>query len=243
MRLMDCADATHLERAGSSASFKGTPKWCHYVLLLGLVLVAVTYWAPWVDHSSAALRLSGQDMGEFVKFLPKISKRTLAFSRSLLYLPPFACAGCLLLLAMNRQLGYPRWLRVGMLLGAAGLLPGLLPPVWGHPVELFRGEFRLQVIALLIGLLLIVGHSLFRQISLDRLVLVVGGLAALGILSAQAVFWAIRPEVWAAYGTPTISLGWGLWVHIGAWATTTGVLTFVHVRRTRQRNRVSIGPA
>ena len=72
----------------------------------------------------------------------------------------------LVLLAPSWKLPYPRWLRVGMLVLALLLLPGLLPPVWGHPRELFAIEFRLQGAAMVLAFLLIAAHGLFRGLSL-----------------------------------------------------------------------------
>jgi hypothetical protein len=98
------------------------------VLLVALVLAALSYWGPWIDHQSAALKLSGQDLGEFVKFLPDIRRGKTRFPRQVFYLPPFACVVCLVLLSANRQMVYRRWLRLGTLVCALLLLPGLLPP-------------------------------------------------------------------------------------------------------------------
>ena len=107
----------------------------HYFLLSVLLLAALSYWLPWVEHNAAALRLTGQDMGELVKFLPSSLEASGSMPRGqvprqLFYTPPFACAICLLLLAANKHLVYPRWLCVAVLACAALLLLGLLPPVW-----------------------------------------------------------------------------------------------------------------
>jgi hypothetical protein len=188
-----------------------------YLLLAAILLAALSYWAPWVNHSTAALKLSGQDLGEFAKFIPDIRRGHMRFPRQLFYLPPFVCVACLVLLSTNRQLPYPRWLRVVMLALAVLLLPGLLPPVWGHPKDLFTQEFRLQGIAFILGLLLIAAHGVFRVLSLRTLSLALVVLALIGLIPAQWAFWAIRPRIWAAYNTPTVHLGWGLWLDIVAW--------------------------
>ena len=182
-----------------------------------LVLAALAYWAPWVNHNTAALKLSGQDLGEFVKFIPEIRRGQMRFPRQLFYLPLCSCVIGLVVLSTNGQLSYPHWLRVGTLILALVLLPGLLPPAWGHPKELFTPEFRLQGIALMLGLLLILAHGAFRGLSLRALALTLGALALTALIPAQWAFWAIRPRIWLAYGTPTIRLGWGLWLDIGAW--------------------------
>jgi hypothetical protein len=186
----------------------------HILLLVALLLAAVAYWAPWVGHPAAALKLSGQDMGEFVKFIPEIGP---SFPRQLFYVPPLACSLCLVLLAVHRSAHLPRWLRTGMLAGALLILPGLLPPAWGHPKDLFKPEFRLQGLAMLLGLAVIAAHGLLRRLPKHAAGLTALGLALLALVLPQAAFWTIRGPLWAVYDTPTIHLGWGLWLHILAW--------------------------
>jgi hypothetical protein len=105
------------------------------------------------------------------------------------------------------------------------LLPGLLPPVWGHPKELFAGEFRLQGVALVFGGLFVLAHGLFRRIPLRYLGVCLVGLSFVGLLPAQWAFWAIKPRIWAVYGTPTIRLGWGVWLDLAAWLSVAALAT------------------
>jgi hypothetical protein len=181
---------------------------------VALLLAAAAYWLPWVGHPTAALKLSGQDLGEFVKFVPEIGP---SFPRQIFYIPPLFCTLCLVLLAANHETQYPRWLRVGLLACALLLLPGLLPPAWGHPRELFMPEFRLQGLAVVIGALVILGHGLLRLIPGRGLPWTVGALALVALVLPQAAFWTVKGRVWAIYATPSIHLGWGLWLHIAAW--------------------------
>lgn len=211
----------------------GKQTFAQYLLLAGLLLAAASYWAPWVDHGAAALKLTGQDMGEFVKFLPASqevieSERGGQVPRQLFYVPPFACTVCLTLLVVNKTLAYPRWLRVAILGCAALLLLGLLPPVWGHPKELLTGEFRLQGYTLILGLVLVLGHGLFQDIPLHSLALVVSTLSLFALIAAQGAFWRVRPRLWAAYNTPTLALGWGLWLQIAAWAAAIGLGAYIY---------------
>jgi hypothetical protein len=200
---------------------KTRPSLAEWLLLVSLLLAAVAYWAPWVGHPSAALKLSGQDLGEFVKFIPEVGP---GYPRQLFYLPPLACSLCLVLLAVHRGIRYPRWLRLCMLACALLLLPGLLPPAWGHPKEFFTPEYRLQGLAVLLGLAALLGHGLLARIPKKAIDPTVGGWALLALVLPQAAFWAIRERIWAIYQTPTLYLGWGLWLHIAAWA---GVLVGV----------------
>jgi hypothetical protein len=205
-----------------------------YSLLVALLLSALAYWAPWVDHNTSALKLGGQDLGEFVKFIPEIRTGQVSFPRQLFYLPPLACVACLTLASVNRRLPYARWVRVSTLILALFLLPGLLPPVWGHPRDLFTTEFRLQGIAFLLGVLLILAHGTFRNLSLPVLTWAVGILAAIALVSSGSAFFAIWPRVRDIYGTPTARLGWGLWLNITAW---TGVLVSALLLSHESRSR------
>jgi len=184
------------------------------LIVVALLLAAVAYWAPWVGHPAAALKLSGQDLGEFVKFIPETGS---TFPRQLFYVPPLACSLCLVLLAVQRSAHLSRWLRIGMLACALLILPGLLPPVWGRPKDLFTPEFRLQGLAIVFGLSAIAAHGLLRRLPRRAAGFTMVGLALLALVLPQAAFWAIRGPLWAVYNTPTIRLGWGLWLHVLAW--------------------------
>lgn len=186
-------------------------------LLSALVLALVAFWAPWVDHTAAALRVSGQDLGEFVKFIPAIRRGELFFPRQVFYVPALALAVVLVLLSVSRHLPYRGWLRAAMLAASIAVLPGLLPPAWGHPRELMGPEFRLQGIGLLLGAGIVAAHGLFRRLPLRAFAIVILVLAIPALVAPQGAFWAIRARIWAAYGVSRLRLGWGLWLHIVAW--------------------------
>jgi hypothetical protein len=188
-----------------------------WVLLGTLVVATVAYWGPWVDHRTAALTLSGQDLGEFVKFLPSIRRGAERFPRQLFYLPPFATSCALVLLSSARYVPYPRWLRVLLLAWAALLLLGLLPPAWGRVRDLFVPEFRAQGLALVAGALLVAAHGLVRRLPLAAAAPLLAAIALAALVPAQTAFWIIRPRIWAIYATPTVRLGWGVWLHLAAW--------------------------
>jgi hypothetical protein len=188
-----------------------------HALLLALVLATVAYWAPWVQHAAAALRLSGQDLGEFVKFIPAIRRGETSFPRQLFYVPPLVMTVILVALSVNQELPYRRWLRIATLVYAVALLPGLLPPAWGHPREMLSPEFRLQGIGLLLGATIAATHGLFRRLPLRSLAVLILVLALLALIAPHGAFWAIRSRIWAAYDASGLRLGWGLWLHVAAW--------------------------
>jgi hypothetical protein len=111
---------------------------------------------------------------------------------------------------------------------AALLLLGLLPPVWGHPKELLAGEFRLQGYTLILGVGLVLGHGLLQEIPLHSFAIAVSVLSLSVLITAQGAFWLVRPRLWAAYNTPTLSLGWGLWLHIAAWTAAMSLGAYIY---------------
>jgi hypothetical protein len=212
----------------------------NYLLLAAVLVAGASYWAPWIDHEAAALRLTGQDLGEFVKFLPASGGafeglRPARTWRQLFYVPPFACAICLTLIAANRRFAYPRWSRSIMLVLALLFLLGLFPPVWGHPRDLLSGEFRLQGYALIFGALFVLAHGLFGRMPPRWSAAVVSALSGIALALAVGAFWHVRPRLWAAYNTPTISLGWGLWLHTAAWVASAGLGAYIYVWWTMKR--------
>lgn len=66
-----------------------------------VVLALAGFWAPWLTHPTAALRLSGFDLAEWVTFLPGIRDGSLPLSR-LAFLAPLLCLALLLSLAAAR---------------------------------------------------------------------------------------------------------------------------------------------
>jgi hypothetical protein len=180
------------------------------VLILGLALAIAGYFGPWVDHRTAALVLTGQDMGEFVKFLPEVRAGTAPVIREFFYLPPFAAALCLILLMASKQLAYPLAVRAVMLLAVLALAWAMLPPVW-TPQLLVTAEFRQQTVAIAFCLLLLIIHPMLRRLSPRRVAVTMIVLALLGTVPPLWQFFAIREAVNRAYGWP-VQIGWGLWV-------------------------------
>ena len=69
--------------------------------LVALVLALVGYWSPWLTHATAALRLNGYELSEWITFLPGVRSGELPLSR-LLFLLPLACLALLLSLIATR---------------------------------------------------------------------------------------------------------------------------------------------
>ena len=57
------------------------------LLWVGVLLMGVGYFGPWVAHKAAGLNLSADDLGEWIKFLPAWRSGQLPVIRELFYLP------------------------------------------------------------------------------------------------------------------------------------------------------------
>jgi hypothetical protein len=197
------------------------------VLILGLALAVVGYFGPWVGHRAAALVLTGQDMGEFVKFLPEVRAGTAPMIREFFYLPPFAAALCLILLMASTRWAYPLVARAVMLLAVLGLAWAMLPPVW-TPQLLVTAEFRKQTVAIAFCLLLLIVHPVLRYLPSRLTAAAMMVLALLGAGPPLWQFFAIREAVNRAYGWP-VQVGWGLWVTVLGFLIV--IVEAVHLKR------------
>ncbi|MGQ9598371.1 MAG: hypothetical protein ACUVWZ_03035 [Anaerolineae bacterium] len=171
---------------------------------------AVGYYSPWIAHPTAALTLTGIDMGEFVKFLPQVLNGTLQVMRFLFYLPPLAVVVSVAIFVLSPRLNYPKSLRFLAYTLAILTSLQLLPPAWS-PANLLKAEFRLQTISLLASWLLLAGSWLWgRRPTLFAVLLSATiSLAAGGLSTWQ--FWQVKPAVDLIYGLPP-SVGWGFFL-------------------------------
>jgi hypothetical protein len=200
-------------------------------LPLGWMLAAVGYYGPWLAHPTAALTLSGVDMAEFVKFLPEVLEGSLAITRQLFYLPPFAIVAGVALLVGSRHLRYPWLLRLLLLVGAVPVSLQLLPPAWS-PASLFASEFRLQTVALATSWLLLAGWWFWGRLA----IWLTGSLsAALSLLAAVLPVWqllTVKPAVDDVYGAPP-SIGWGFLLCMLGLVTVTAMCILLLLRAQR----------
>jgi hypothetical protein len=176
------------------------------------MLAALGYYGAWLSHETAALTLSGVDMGEFVKFLPGVLGGSLKLVRQFLYLPPFAVVVSVALLVGSPRLHYPWPLRLLVLVLAVPVSLQLLPPAWSA-AGLVSTEFRAQTIALGMCWLLLAGFWLWGRLP-DWLG---GAISMLVCLSAAALSgWQLllaKPDIDDVYGTPP-QVGWGFYLCI-----------------------------
>jgi hypothetical protein len=183
---------------------------------LGLILVLVGYFGPWVPHKTAALTVTGWELAEFAKFFPQVQGGTVSIARELFYLPFVTVCLLLALLAGRSATRLARWI-VPLLL-AALLVAALLPysvvdaarqalatrvPVTLDPQ--YMGQLVLVAAGVALTLLTPLAWRLPRRLQS----ILVALLALAGAIPPLWQFALLHPLVVALYAVP-IGLGWGL---------------------------------
>ena len=198
-----------LESSGSAA-IKLRPSW-PFILALSAAVGLAAYVAAWVPHPSPALRVTGLDLAEYVKFLPEIRSGEITLTRELFYLPLPACALAILLAAWYNQSPWRRVLRILAIPASIFAALLLLPPVW-TPETLWQPEFRKQSATLLLCLGCALASPLLGLLPVRR---IGGWVLALLALAAAILpthrFLVILPALEVAYGS-TLSFGNGVWL-------------------------------
>lgn len=180
------------------------------LLPVGWMLAAVGYFGPWIVHQTAALTLSGVDMGEFVKFLPSVVDGSLPITRQLFYLPPFAVVVSIALLSNLTELNYPWPLRAFMLLLAIPISLQLLPPAWA-PSTLLMAEFRLQTIALGLCWLLLAASWLLGRLPSWLVGPLSAGISLGALILSSWQLLLAKPAIDELYRIPP-AIGWGVFL-------------------------------
>ncbi len=186
-------------------------------MLAGLLLAALgASFAPWVDRAPAALILTAPDLAEFVKFLPEVRDGSLRVHRLLFLSPLFVATFSLPLIVASRRLAYPRWVRWPVLILVIPLALTLLPPVWS-PGVLLSPEFRLQTVACLLCLGLIVISRWLRDIPIRPLLVLVALASLVASILTLWQFYVVREAIARTYASP-VAPGWGAWLTLAGFA-------------------------
>jgi len=188
------------------------------ILLCTLVAGLAGYFGPWVAHPAVALMLNGHDMAEYVKFLPEVRQGKVLVIRELFLLPLLAASVSLVLLAANRSLRFPVWVRALLVALAVPIALAMLPPVW-TPALLLTPEFRKQTAAILVCLALVAFSPLLRRLPWRAVALIVLLLSLATAILPVWQFFSVRPAINTVYGRP-VTVGWGIWLMAAGFALT-----------------------
>ena len=205
-----------------------------YFRLAAVGMALLGYWSPWLTHPSAALRLNGYELSEWITFLPGARSGELPLSR-LLFLLPLACLALLLVIVATRvpvrvaapplgqaarPLERPRtglaavlpaitapWAWLLLLAGLACALV-ILPPYPYLLTALSDPEFRAQFFigcAALLGLVIVAYLPAELKDSLQFILALAGA-----ILGGYALFVLHPPASAVLNAAWPIGLGWGV---------------------------------
>ncbi len=169
--------------------------------VLGIVLLWVGYFLPWVPHRAAALSMGAYDLGDWVTLLPQVQAGSLPVGR-LHFLALLALAAALTAGRASAG-GARRWLLLPAGLGALMLLPGYPAIVW------YRTDGAVQAQLGLLAATLLAAGSFWRWPQWRWMELLQGVAAAvLGVRALRALL-LLRPVVGELYGAlPPLGPGW-----------------------------------
>jgi hypothetical protein len=183
---------------------------------LGLVLIFVGYFGPWLPHKTAALSVTGFELAEFAKFFPQVQGGVEAIYRSLFYIPLVVAFILLGILASQSTIRVVRL--IVPLLAVVVLFAAILPyPVvesvrhalsTRSPLTLdlqYMGHLVLLLVGSVLSLLAPLARRLPRRVR-DALILLLA-LAGAALAGWQVVL--LYPLVDALY-TVRVGIGWGM---------------------------------
>lgn len=165
--------------------------------LLGVLLILIGFFSPWVPHTTAGLALTGFEIGEWIKFTPEMKSEAPPLRRANFYWPPVVAAtGLAMLAAGSRSWRLGNWLLIG-LAALLSLFPfPLLEEIRGFGgVTASVGRFGLVTLGIATTALAIWRRALPQQVR--GLVLVANG--TLGTYLLSAAFSAAEPIVERLY--------------------------------------------
>jgi hypothetical protein len=163
--------------------------------LLGLSLIVVGYFGPWIPHKTAALTVTGSELSWFAKPFAQVTRE--------LFVLPLIAAGVILSLTVQRLVARPL-----ARLGVVGL--GILVILASTPVydSILSPEYRGQLILMMVGGVVVVLTLLAPRLPGRVWGVLIALLVLVGILPALWQFAAFHPRVAALYDDG-LGLGWG----------------------------------
>ena len=169
--------------------------------LVGLTLIWLGYFLPWVPHHAAALSMGAYDLADWVMLLPQVQDGSIAIGR--LHFLALVSLAVVLTFEITFEGGIWRWLLVVAGLGTMIMMPSY-PDILYFRIDLM---VQLQIVLVVVTLIMIVSLWYWRSWRWMRLTQgIVAALVGYGALRALLL---IRPAVGTLYGiVPEIGLGW-----------------------------------
>ena len=169
--------------------------------LVGLTMIWLGYFLPWVPHHAAALSMGAYDLAAWVMLLPQVQDGSIAISR--FHFLALMSLAIVLTFEVSLQGGVWRWLLLVVGLGIIMMIPS-------YPdILYFRTDLMVQSQIALVGATLVMTVALWYWRNWRWMKIVQGIVAALVGYGALRALLLIRPAVGILYGImPKIGLGW-----------------------------------
>ena len=187
-----------------------------WLLWVGLVLVLVGYFGPWVPHRAAALTVSGFELAEFAKFFPQVQGGAVSLTRAFFYLPLVTASVLVAFLAGRSAVRLARWavpLCVVVLLFAAlvpySVVESVRQGISARTPVVFDPQYARQLVLVLVGSVVALLAPLARRLARRVWGILVVLLALAGAVLPLQQFAVLRPLIVGLYDAP-FGLGWGL---------------------------------
>lgn len=178
---------------------------------LGLALILVGYFLPWLPNPAAGLSFIGLEIGEWVKFVPQVQMGEVTPGRDLFYLPPITLGLILALLTAgwpNRR--WQTWAMRGLAVLVSLLAFPSLDAIRFEPASEWRVRLLLVGLVMLVALLSgVLGAPGRGRRFIPYLIALV---ALLGASLPTWAFLAMLPAIRTLLGP--VAAGPGLWLNL-----------------------------
>lgn len=180
---------------------------------IGFTAIFIGYLLVWLPQPLAGLSFIGVEIGEWVKFLPKVQSGEIVPGRNLFYLPPITLA--LMMILWTAGWSNRRW-RTWALRGLAVLVSLLAFPaleaIRHEPVSEWLLRLLLVTLVFLVALLFPLGER-FSATTVSRISwLAIVLLAVLGLILPTWAYLAVRPAVSELFRSE-VGIGLGVWLN------------------------------
>lgn len=196
---------------------------------LGLALILVGYFLPWLPNPAAGLSFIGLEIGEWVKFVPQVQMGEITPGRDLFYLPPITTGLILALLTAgwpNRR--WQTWAMRGLAILVSLLAFPSLDAIRFEPASEWQARLLLVGLVMLVALLSSVLGTPGRGRRLIPYLITL--VALLGASLPTWTFLAMLPAIRTLLGP--VAAGPGLWLNLAGHLWIAG-LALAHSRPPR----------
>lgn len=207
---------------------------------IGFTAILLGYLMVWLPGEVAGLSFLGLEIGEWVKFLPRVRSGQIAADRNLFYLPPITLGLMMALWTFtwpNQR--WQSWAMRGLAVGVAMLAFPSIEVILNEASD----QWLLRVVLIMFVAIVAISAPLWNRLPRD-LGLTIGWSAMLALSLAGLILplWAylvVRPIVVSLFATE-VGFGPGLWLNtIGHLLVAVATLTLIRELRRLKREQVT----